>query len=240
MSGKLHIVGAGIAGLASAVFAIRDAGLPGADVILYDAGAVAGGSLDASGDEAQGYAMRGERMLSPHFTCLYDLLSGIPSFDNPNVSARDDIFAFTQVCGWDSRARLVRADGSKVDASRLGLSFADRAAMLKLMLRSEAAIGPAAIADVFAPSFFTTNFWFLWCTMFAFEPWHSAAEMQRYLRRFLHLFPHLVSMRTVHRTRYSQHHSIVVPLLRWLGAAGVRCTVRIDARCGNICRKRRR
>lgn len=222
MSGHLHIIGGGIAGLASAAFAIRDARMAGGRITIYDANAVPGGSLDAGGDVTRGYVMRGERMLSPHFVCLYDLLSGIPSFDNPHISARDDIFAFTRACGWESKARLVRADGSKVDTGRLGLSFADRAALLRLMLRSEASIGAKAIRDVFPPHFFTTNFWLMWCTMFAFEPLHSAIEMRRYLRRFLHLFPHLASMRTVHRTRYNQHHSIVVPLLRWLEAEGVR------------------
>ncbi|MGT2378105.1 oleate hydratase [Staphylococcus aureus] len=33
----------------------------------------------------------------------------------------------------------------------------------------------------FPDDFFNSNFWIYWKTMFAFEPWHSAMEMRRYL-----------------------------------------------------------
>ena len=40
-------------------------------------------------------------------------------------------------------------------------------------------------------SFFETNFWFMWCTTFAFQPWHSAVEFKRYLLRFIQEFPRI-------------------------------------------------
>lgn len=43
------------------------------------------------------------------------------------------------------------------------------------------------ITDCFSPEFFTTGFWWMWCTTFAFEPSHSAIEFRRYLNRFVHL-----------------------------------------------------
>ena len=45
------------------------------------------------------------------------------------------------------------------------------------------------ITDVFSEHFFTTNFWHMWKTLFAFEPWHSAIELRRYFLRFMHMFP---------------------------------------------------
>ena len=222
MNRQLHIIGGGIAGLAAAVFAIRDGRLTGDCVTIFDEGDRIGGSLDASGTPAAGYVMRGERMLSKHFVCLFDLLSGIPSYDDPTVSAGDDILAFTQEARWESKARLVGRGPRRVDVSTFGLDGGDRLGLLRLMMRSEAALDGLEIADVLPDHFFATNFWMMWATMFAFQPWHSAAEMRRYLLRFLHLFPQLASMNTVHRTRYDQHHSIVLPVQGWLQRQGVR------------------
>jgi hypothetical protein len=44
----------------------------------------------------------------------------------------------------------------------------------RLGLQPEAILGRSSIADQFAPSFFETDFWFMWCSTFAFQPWHSA------------------------------------------------------------------
>jgi oleate hydratase len=72
------------------------------------------------------------------------------------------------------------------------------------------------ITDCFSPHFFTTSFWYMWCTTFAFNPWHSASEFRRYLNRFIHLFPTFDTMSGIYRTRYNQYDSIVRPLLAWL------------------------
>ena len=58
--------------------------------------------------------------------------------------------------------------------------------------------------------------------MFSFQPWHSAAEMRRYLLRFIHLFSTIADLSCVYHTRYNQYHSIVLPLQRWLQERGVR------------------
>jgi oleate hydratase len=47
------------------------------------------------------------------------------------------------------------------------------------------------------------------------------AEMQRYMRRFLHLFPGLTRLSGILRTRYNQYDSIVAPICAWLSARGV-------------------
>lgn len=52
--------------------------------------------------------------------------------------------------------------------------------ILKLMFRCEASLGDSRIMDCFSPAFFTTSFWWLWQTTFAFRTWSSAAEMRRY------------------------------------------------------------
>jgi len=45
----------------------------------------------------------------------------------------------------------------------------------------ERMIGAARIDEMFSEDFFKTPFWQMWRTMFAFQNWHSAIEMKRYV-----------------------------------------------------------
>lgn len=217
-----HIIGGGVAGLAAAVYLIRDAGMLGEQVHILEENESFGGSLDAAGSALSGYVMRGERMFSKYFDCLYDLLSQIPSYDRSEVSARDDIFEFTRMANWHANARLLDRVGAPINVASMGFDNRDRWALLKLMLRSEKSLGASTIAETFPPHFFSTNFWFMWRTMFAFQPWHGATEMRRYLLHFVYAFPTIRTMTSVHLTRYSQYHSIVAPIEKWLRERGAR------------------
>ena len=92
-----HIVGGGIAGLATAVYLIRDAGVGGENIHIYEQLGVAGGSLDGSGDAESGYMIRGGRMFEEHFACTFDLLDTLPSANDPNLSVTEDIMAFNRM-----------------------------------------------------------------------------------------------------------------------------------------------
>jgi oleate hydratase len=61
----------------------------------------------------------------------------------------------------------------------------------------------------------------MWRTTFAFQKWHSAAELRRYFLRFVQEFPRIHTLAGVRRTKYNQYDSLVVPLQRWLLAQGV-------------------
>ena len=91
------------------------------------------------------------------------------------------------------------------------------------MALPEESLGTQRIVDYFSPDFFKTNFWYFYCTTFAFEPWHSLVELKRYLLRFVHLFPSdgLKALTGVWRTPYNQYDSMVLPLTRWLKGKGV-------------------
>lgn len=218
---KVYIVGGGIAGLASAVYLIRDGGLRGEQISIFEEAETMGGSLDASGSAETGYIMRGGRMFDAQYVCTYDLLSEIPSYDNGGISARNDIFDFTRQASWHATRRLIDHEGNAIDVSSMGFDNRDRLALLWLILRCEHSLGAKQIIDVLPQHFFTTNFWLMWCTMFAFQPWHSASEMRRYLLRFMHLFPTLGTMTGIYKPRYNEYHAIVVPVQRWLQERGV-------------------
>jgi oleate hydratase len=218
---KAYLVGSGIASLSAAAFLIRDGGFAGSDIVIFEEQEREGGSLDAAGSPETGYTMRGGRMFEVHFDCTYDLLASIPSLDDPSKSVTEDTFAFHEDFAWDDQARLVDADGKVVDAHSMGFSERDRLELVKCVATPEHMLDGKRITDCFSPEFFTTNFWWMWCTTFAFEPWHSAIEFRRYLNRFVHLFRTFDTMSGIYRTRFNQLDSIVRPLLVWLTEKGV-------------------
>lgn len=220
-TGRHYMVGGGIAALSAAVLLVRDGRVPGDRITILEHRGTAGGSLDGAGDAEAGYLTRGGRMFEPNFICTLDLLSEIPAPDDPTISVRDDILAFNRMVPGRAECRIVR-DGQKADDRyRLGLGPEEIVALNRLLLTPEGRLDGRSIEDWFAPAFFSTNFWIMWSTMFSFQPWHSVAEMRRYMRRFLHLFPGLARIKGILRTRYNQYDSVVAPILAWLAGHGV-------------------
>lgn len=220
MQTQAHLVGGGIAALAAAVLLVRDAEWNPDNVHIYEGQESLGGSLDRSGDAANGFVTRGGRMFEEHFGCTFDLLRHIPVLNDDQTSVTDEILRFTRDIPTSSNCRLVD-EGVRLEAPHFGLSLYDRWCLLKLNLRSEQSLEGAAIEDCFGSEFFETNFWIMWCTMFAFQRWHSAAEMRRYMRRFIHLLPGFNRLEGIHRTRLNQYDSIVEPIRQWLENRGV-------------------
>ncbi|MCZ4122752.1 oleate hydratase [Streptomyces sp. H39-S7] len=218
---KAYLVGSGIAALSAAAFLIRDGGFAGRDIHVFEEQEQTGGSLDAAGTAEAGYTMRGGRMFEAQFRCTYDLLSTIPSLDDPSKSVTQDTFDCHDAFPWDDVSRLVDADRKIVDVRSMGFRERDRLDLVKCLATPERLLDRKRISDCFSEGFFTTNFWFMWCTTFAFEPWHSAIEFRRYLNRFVHLFPEFDTMSGIFRTRYNQYDSIVRPLQTWLADQGV-------------------
>jgi oleate hydratase len=229
---KAYLVGSGIASLSAAAFLIRDGGFAGADIVILEEQDREGGSLDAAGSSETGYSMRGGRMFEIHFDCTYDLLGSIPSLDDPSKSVTEDTFAFHDEFGWDDHARLVDAHGKILDAHSMTFSERDRLELIACVATPERLLDGKRITDCFSEGFFRTNFWWMWCTTFAFEPWHSAIEFRRYLNRFVHLFKTFDTMSGIYRTRFNQFDSIVRPLLAWLGKQGV--TVELGTRVTDL------
>lgn len=69
---KAYLVGGGIGSLAAAAFMIRDGGMSGENITIYEMLPVLGGSLDGAGDSEAGYSMRGGRMLTTdNYECTW-------------------------------------------------------------------------------------------------------------------------------------------------------------------------
>jgi len=79
---------------------------------------------------------------------------------------------------------------------------------LKLSQAGEDTLAASRITDCLSPRFFETEFWYMWSTTFAFQPWHSAVEFKRYLLRFLLEFSRIETLAGVKRTIYNQYDSL--------------------------------
>jgi oleate hydratase len=235
---QIYIIGGGIAGLSAAVFAIRDGGIKGENIHLFEERDVLGGALDAKWGRNKSYSMRGARLINEKaYQCYFDMLSAIPCLadqeemekcggqtlegQRPWRSVKDEIFAFNQTHRLNSVTRLVGKEGARIDHTKLGLDTIDRIAMIALIAISEEAIDGKRIDAYFSASFFKTNFWYLFASMFGFEPWHSLMEFRRYLRRFFHEAPNIATLKGGWNTPYNNYESIVLPIERWLLKQGV-------------------
>lgn len=217
---KVYLIGSGIASLASAVYLVKDIGVQGKNIHLLEKDTILGGALDGTGNTKEGFVVRGGRMHEEHYTCYWDLLSHIPSLENPKVSVKDESFEFNKRFVSNGQARLLKG-GKKLDVSSYGLSLKQQTEFLHLLFSSEIALGNKRIEDWFDHDFFESNFWYIWSSMFAFQKWSSVAEMRRYMRRFIHLVDGLPRLGGVMRTKYNQYDSVVIPLKRYLEERGV-------------------
>ncbi|RLB47490.1 MAG: oleate hydratase [Deltaproteobacteria bacterium] len=216
----VYLIGSGIASLASAVYLEKDAGVPGENIHILEKDRIVGGALDGAGEVEKGFVVRGGRMHEMHYECYWELLSHIPSLEDPSVSVRDESYEFNERFVSNGQARLLK-DGKKIDVSSYGLTTKQQMDFLKLTYVSEESLGNKGIEDWFDAAFFETKFWYIWTSMFAFQKWSSLAEMRRYMKRFIHLVDGLYKLGGVMRTKYNQYDSVARPMRTYLEGKGV-------------------
>jgi oleate hydratase len=216
---KVYLVGGGIAALAAAVFMIRDADVLGQHITIFESLDRLGGSLDGGGSPERGYSLRGGRMFESKYLCTFDLFASIPTLDGKTTVTAETL-AWNERMPTLSKSRL-SLHGKRQTAPAFDLPESDILTIERLVFESESVLGRSTIADQFSPTFFTTSFWLMWCTTFAFQPWHSAAEFRRYLLRFTHMVSGFNRLNGILRTVYNQYDSMVRPLQKWLEERGV-------------------
>ena len=200
-----YLLGGGIGSLAAAAFMIRDGGLPGGNIFILEAKPLLGGSMDGAGNPTDGYSLRGRRMLTTdNYECTWDLFKSIPSLNSLGKTVFDETMEFNEQHKSNSMARLVDSRRAKVPVSSMGFSMQNRRELLKLTQADETELGASCITDWLSPEFFETEFWYMWVTTFAFQPWHSAVEFKRYLHRFMLEFSRIETLAGVERTIYNQ------------------------------------
>ena len=215
-------MGSGLASLAAACFLVRDAQMPGKNIHILEAMDIAGGACDGIDDPTRGYVMRGGREMEDHFECLWDLFHSIPSLEIPGASVLDEYYWLNKhdpnysLC----RATEHRGEDAHTDG-KFRLSQKGSMEIMKLFFTKDEDLYDKTIEDVFDDEVFRSDFWLYWRTMFAFENWHSALEMKRYFQRFIHHIGGLPDFSALKFTRYNQYESLILPMQKYLEAAGV-------------------
>jgi oleate hydratase len=217
---KAHIVGGGFGGLAAAALLIRNAGVPGQDITIYEADDRLGGGFFLDGNAQTGYNLPGS-IFDKEFRCAFDLLATIPTEAYPNISVKEQFFTFNYEHPFVDQVHIVDRDLRPVHGPRFGLSLSDGFSLAKLSLTPEARLDGQRIEEFFSPPFFKTEFWLLWSTLMGSLPQHSVIEFRRYMNRFVYLFPDLSTMAHVLRSQFNQHEAFVKPLVAWLKKGGV-------------------
>lgn len=211
-----HIVGGGLAGLATAVFLVRDAQVPGRQIHIYEELPIPGGSLDGDNRPNVGFVIRGGREMENHFETMWDMYRSIPSLEIEGASYLDEFYWLDQDDPNSSNTRLIYKRGQRVPTD--GKYELDDKAMelVKLVMTPESKLGRQTLEDFFTPDFFESNFWSYWATMFAFEKWHSAVEMRCYAMRFIHHIDGLPDFTALKFNKYNQYDSMVLPIIKYL------------------------
>ena len=212
-----YIIGTGLAGLTAAFYLVRDGQMPGNHIHLLEKLELAGGSCDGYKDVHKGFYMRGGREMDNHFEIMWDVFRDVPSIETPSVSVLDEYYWLNKHDPNYSLCRATVNKGEDAHTDKLFKLDKDSAmALSQLFITPEADLEDKKISDVLPKSFWETNFWLYWQTMFAFQKWSSALEMKRYLCRYVHHIDGLPDFSALRFTKYNQYESMILPLIEYL------------------------
>ena len=226
-----YIIGTGLAGLSAAFYLVRDGQMKGEHIHLLEKLDLAGGSCDGRKDITKGFYMRGGREMDNHFEVMWDMFRDVPSIENPEVSVLDEYYWLNKhdpnysLC----RATVNRGEDAHTD-KKFNLDRESALALSQLFITSEKELEGKKISDVLPESFWKTNFWLYWQTMFAFQKWSSALEMKRYLCRYVHHIDGLPDFSALRFTKYNQYESMILPLVKYLENHGVKIEYGMDVK----------
>ncbi len=226
-----YIIGTGLAGLSAAFYLVRDGRMKGEHIHLLEKLDLAGGSCDGRKDVTKGFYMRGGREMDNHFECMWDMFRSVPSLETPDVSVLDEYYWLNK---HDPNYSLCRATvncGEDAHTDKLfKLDRKSAMALSKLFITKEKNLENKKISDVLPETFWETNFWLYWQTMFAFQKWSSALEMKRYLCRYVHHIDGLPDFSALRFTKYNQYESMILPLIKYLQNNGVKVEYGVDVK----------
>lgn len=218
-----YIIGTGLAGLSAAFYLLRDGQMKGEHIHLLEKLDLAGGSCDGRKDITKGFYMRGGREMDNHFECMWDMFRSVPSIETPDVSVLDEYYWLNKHDPNYSLCRATVNRGEDAHTDKLfKLDKKSAMALSKLFITPEKKLENKKISDVLPDTFWSTNFWLYWQTMFAFQKWSSALEMKRYLCRYVHHIDGLPDFSALRFTKYNQYESMILPLTKYLESHGVK------------------
>lgn len=244
MARKAYMIGTGVGNLAAGIYLIRDGHWQGNQITMF--GLEKHGANDGAkvsdyeheyGNQTlknnRGFLAKGGRMLNEEtFENLWDVLDSVPSEDRPGHTVTEDILDFDHAHPTHDVGRLMdktnglRVNGGHDDYKHMQFNNHDRKRLTELMMLPESKeeeLNNISIEEWFkdTPHMFTTNFWYMWETTFAFKRQSSAMELRRYMNRMILEFSRINVLAGVTRTPYNQYESIILPMRHFLEKQGV-------------------
>lgn len=217
-----YIIGTGLAALSAACYLVRDGQMKGERIHIFEKDPIPGGACDGFEYPGVGYVMRGGREMDNHFEVMWDLFHSIPSIETEGVSVLDEYYWLNKE---DPNYSLCRATVNRGQDAHTDKKFSvsDKAQMeiMRLFFTPDEELYDKRIDEYFDDEVFDSNFWLYWRTMFAFENWHSALEMKRYIKRYIHHIGGLPDFTALRFTKYNQYESMILPMVKYLENAGV-------------------
>jgi oleate hydratase len=166
------LIGGGVASLAAAVHLVKQAKVPPHQVHILDTHHGPGGALKTSGNSRDGYILHTGTQPYLHGECVKDLLTMIPSPENPAKTSWEAIKEHE----WHTRpinkarTRVIRKSGEgprKIDMHQLRIGAKLRMDLIKFLLSGESSFESMKISEIFDETFFDSELWTLWSTTLA-------------------------------------------------------------------------
>lgn len=224
-----YFVGGGLASMAGAAYLIRDCNFKAENIFIYEGMNHICACADCKYDK---FLCCGESVLNKD-TCenFWELFKTIPSLDNPDKNAADEILDFCSAHSACGNIRLADKDGEISELAGMGFSKDDRIAFGKLLITPEEKLDDITVEEWFAatPHFFKTNFWYKWQSMFAFRKCSSVFEFKRSIERMILELSRIDTFEGAVTPPHGKYDSITRPLMEYLKCEGVvfveNCTV---------------
>lgn len=225
---KKHIIGGGIAWLSAAVYLIQDGNIDWKNITIYDKAKRFWGCLDAKKTKDwKWYTMRWVRAFEKWtYTAFMDLISRIPSKKAKYKTLEEEFLDYNKNKRSFFNWRLTKKK-KIINWKKLKLTNNDRIKLLKLLFTNESKIDNVKIKDYFEKTIFKSNFWYEFCTLFAFKKEDSLIEMKRYLLRFCNSFEYIDTLEVLQVTPVNQYEFLVLPIIEYLKEKWVKFTVNI-------------
>jgi oleate hydratase len=217
-----YIIGSGLAALSAACYLVRDGQMKGERVHILEKEDIPGGACDGYEYADRGFVMRGGREMDNHFECMWDLFRSIPSIETEGVSVLDEYYWLNKKDPNYSlmRATINQGEDAHTDG-KFGLSDKGAMEIMRLFFTPDEKLYDKSIDELFDDEVLNSNFWLYWRTMFAFENWHSALEMKRYIHRYIHHIGGLPDFKALRFTKYNQYESMILPMIKYLESHNV-------------------
>lgn len=218
---RIFITGGGLAGLAAALFLLRDCSVDGEQITILEKELLSGGACDGYSFEGAGHIMRGDHKLEGGSPLLADLMRSIPSADADGSLLEE----MCELDRFDPNYSLCRATAKRGESASLGDGFrlpdSGCVEILKLLLSTDEELAEKRVSDVLGEDVLSSPFWLYFRTTFAFRENYSALELKTAISRRLKHLSGLPDLSAFSYTRYNLFDSLILPLTRKLQSLGV-------------------